>query len=420
MRCRSWARSSPRARRGLTDFGLEEIRVEEKRLEIRENQHLRQIEKYDKLREEVFHQGAKNKSPARRRIYARRFGDYSQRIGMIERELSRVVKELMTLTRVRGILERQRQDPRRPERPAAPQGRGPDEADHPPRGRQDLRGGLLQKLDLLLGVVNDPAYESADIGNEGLEVLKTWEQMDEGELEFGEGLKEPRRRAREGGRPEGTKEKEAEAGEAEPHKMGLFEFIGMKKKELTLEQVKREEIKLGIRETQTLAKLEKLEKEREEIFAKGLKIKSPPRRRQLARLYELKSSGVKTMERELSLLSKEITTIAALKLALERRTNNKEGVSRILERVDEAKLMTYLEDDKISQEMYLEKLNGVLSTVTEGANQITEDLGKEGSEVMDVWQKMDEGEIENFSDGLKMADKAVREKEKRDSEMEAE
>ena len=201
--------------------------------------------------------------------------------------------------------------------------------------------------------------------------------------------------------------------------MGFFEFLGVKKKELTLEQVKREEIKLGIRETQTLAKLEKLEQARAEIFAKGLKLKSPPRRRQLARLYEMKASGVKMMERELSMISKEITTIAALKLALERRHNSREGVSRILQKVDEAELMTYLEDDKVSQEMYLEKLNGVLSTVTEGANQITEDLGKEGSEVMDVWQKMDEGEIESFSDGLKLADKAVREKEKR-SEMEAE
>jgi hypothetical protein len=201
--------------------------------------------------------------------------------------------------------------------------------------------------------------------------------------------------------------------------MGFFEFLGVKKTGLTLEQVKREEIKLGIRESQTLSKLEKLEKEREEIFAKGLKIKSPPRRRQLARLYEMKSSGVKMMEHELGVLSKEITTIAALKLALERRNNSKEGVSRILQRVDEAELMTYLEDDKVSQEMYLEKLNGVLSTVTEGAHQITEDLGKEGSEVMDVWQKMDEGEIDSFSDGLKLADKAVREKEKR-ADMEAE
>src|SRR6185436_19231647 len=71
----------------------------------------------------------------------------------------------------------------------------------------------LQKLDLMLGVVNDSAYESADIGNEGLEVLKTWEQMDEGDLEFGEGLKEAVDREKTGGQKE---PKERETGEAEP------------------------------------------------------------------------------------------------------------------------------------------------------------------------------------------------------------
>jgi hypothetical protein len=123
--------------------------------------------------------------------------------------------------------------------------------------------------------------------------------------------------------------------------------------------------------------------------------------------------------RELSLLRGR-STIAAASLRAGAARHNNWGASHLSSTVDAAKLMTYLEDGKISPEMYLEKLNGVLSTVTEGATQITEDLGKEGSEVMDVWQKMDEGEIESFSDGLKMADKAVREKEKRDSEMEAE
>ena len=198
--------------RGLKDLSLEEIRVEEKRLEIRENQHLNQIDKYDKLREDVFHQGAKTKSPARRRIYARRFGDYSQRVSMIERELTRVVKELMTLTRVRGILERQRQIPTQ------------NLLQH--LSETDLlqlttlleddkitEEVYLQKLDTILGVVNDPSYESSEIGNEGMEVLKTWEQMDEGELEFGEGLKEATQRERSGGQKEA---KEREEGEAEP------------------------------------------------------------------------------------------------------------------------------------------------------------------------------------------------------------
>ena len=38
---------------------------------------------------------------------------------------------------------------------------------------------------------------------------------------------------------------------------------------------------------------------------------------------------------------------------------------------------------------------------------------------MDIWQKMDDGEIESFEDGLKIADKKVREKT-RDAEVEPE
>lgn len=202
------------SRKGLTDLSLEEVRVEEKRLEIRENQHLHQIDKYDKLREEVFHQGAKTKTPARRRIYARRFGEYSQRIGMIERELTRVVKELMTLTRVRGILERQRQIPAQ----NILQNLTETDMIKLTTLLEDDKVGeelYMQKLDSLLGAVNDPALETAEMGNEGLEVLKTWEQMDEGELEFDAGLKEAVQREKSGGGKE-PKQKDPEKGEAEP------------------------------------------------------------------------------------------------------------------------------------------------------------------------------------------------------------
>ena len=197
------------------NFGLEEIRVEEKRLEIRENQHLRQIEKYDKLREEVFHQGAKTKTPARRRIYARRFGEYSQRIGMIERELTRVVKELMTLTRLRGILERSRQIPTQ----NVLQNLSEEDVIKLTTLLEDDKVGeevYMQKLDSLLGAVNDPALETSDIGNEGLEVLKTWEQMDEGELEFDAGLKEAVQREKSGGTKEAKEPDVEKADEAEP------------------------------------------------------------------------------------------------------------------------------------------------------------------------------------------------------------
>ena len=200
-------------RRGLTELSPEELRVEEKRLEIRENQYLNQVDKLDKQREDVFNQGAKTKSPARRRIYARRFEECAQRINLHEKELSRVVKELMTLGRIRSIMERKR-------------GGGPGGNLLQKLSEEDVGKlmGLLeddkiteevyvQKLDMLLGVVNDPSYESSDIGNEGMEVLKTWEKMDEGELEFDDALSEATGKEAGGG----TKEKEEDESQAEPN-----------------------------------------------------------------------------------------------------------------------------------------------------------------------------------------------------------
>ncbi|MBI4563921.1 MAG: hypothetical protein HY716_04410 [Planctomycetes bacterium] len=206
-----------RRRRKLTDLSLEELRIEEKRLEIRENQHINQIDRLEKQREETFNQGAKTKSPPRRRIYARRFNELSQRLGMIERDLSRVVKELMTLNRVRVILERQRQIPG--------QRNVLENLSEKDLGRittllEDDRISeevYLQKLDLMLGVVHEPAYETQEIGSEGMEVLKTWEAMDEGELDFDEGLKEASQAQEGGGRRERPEAERAEEREAEPN-----------------------------------------------------------------------------------------------------------------------------------------------------------------------------------------------------------
>ena len=196
-----------RRKKKITDIPLEELRVEEKRLEIRENQHINKLEQLDKQREEIFNQGAKTKTPARRRIYARRFSEISKRCAMIERETSRVVKELMTLNRVRMILERDRQIPMK----NILENLKEEDMVRLTSMLEDDKVSeevYLQKLDMLLGVVTDPAYETQDLGQEGMDILKTWEQMDEGELEFDAGLKQAA-----GGQKE---KKEEEGREAEP------------------------------------------------------------------------------------------------------------------------------------------------------------------------------------------------------------
>lgn len=196
-------------RRRITDFKPEELRREEKRLEIRENQLVAQQEKLDREKEDIFQQGAKNKSVIRRRMYARRFNDLMGRIRIMDRELARVSKELMTLGRIRALVERTKS----PKTVTGILNKLTDSnLDELQALLEDDKIGeefYLQKLDLLLGVANDPAYDATEIGNEGMEVLKTWEAMDEGEMEFDEGLKAAETGKIERPRGEGRKEKAA-------------------------------------------------------------------------------------------------------------------------------------------------------------------------------------------------------------------
>jgi hypothetical protein len=44
-------------------------------------------------------------------------------------------------------------------------------------------------MDEILGTVDSALKQGEDIGEEGQEILRVWEKMDEGGLEFEEGLK---------------------------------------------------------------------------------------------------------------------------------------------------------------------------------------------------------------------------------------
>ncbi|MBI5369101.1 MAG: hypothetical protein HZA54_18845 [Planctomycetes bacterium] len=156
---------------------LELVKREEKRLELREAQLVAQIEKLEGEKETVFAAGAKTTSLPRRRMYARRFGDLVARLALSDRDLARGSKELLTLGRIRGALERK----------ATPlgsvlAGMSERQAVELARLLEDDRLSeelYLTKLDGLLGLADDPAYEAAPVGGPGQDVLKAWEAMDE-------------------------------------------------------------------------------------------------------------------------------------------------------------------------------------------------------------------------------------------------
>jgi hypothetical protein len=103
--------------------------------------------------------------------------------------------------------------------------------------------------------------------------------------------------------------------------MGILSWFRRDRRitEFTPEELRREESRLQIREGQSIARLERLDRERQDVFRRGFEVKSSVRRRVLARKYEEKKSEIDLVEREVLRLSKEILTVSALRHVQERR-----------------------------------------------------------------------------------------------------
>ncbi|HLG42383.1 MAG TPA: hypothetical protein VI643_03375 [Planctomycetota bacterium] len=178
-------------RRSKKKLTLEEVRIEEKRLELREAQAVKKLELHERNKQDLFRKGADCKSRALRQIYARKFEEITKRGQFEERELARLGKEIRVVGRIRMVLDRQARQPS-----AMPLIERLDEGQLHELMKlidtADLKDAeFMEKVDVLLGITDrEPEAVTDAIGTEGMEVLKVWEEMDKGEFEFEEGLKQ--------------------------------------------------------------------------------------------------------------------------------------------------------------------------------------------------------------------------------------
>lgn len=194
--------------------------------------------------------------------------------------------------------------------------------------------------------------------------------------------------------------------------MGVFDWFRKERSlaDVSLEEVKGEEMRVGIREKQVIAKIESLDAQKKEIFGQGAKEKSPWRRRQYARRFQIAGFELKMANSDFARISKEMLTLQAVRHAVERRDQDKEGKLSMMNLLRDTELVKLLEDDKITYDVYLQKLNDTLSVAEGSQVDLAQEVGKEGSELLDIWSRMDEGEIPDVEEGMKHAEKAVTKK----------
>ena len=166
--------------------------------------------------------------------------------------------------------------------------------------------------------------------------------------------------------------------------------------QLSRQELRREEILLTKRRDKLFGKIDDVAKKKHEIFRQGKQSSSPELRKALAQDFELKTQEQLMAARELNLRSKELMTVARLRLAKENKENGKASGRLNVTSRDMTKLAMWLESDAVSQEVYAERLDSLLEIGADSDLDAIESAGltKAGSDLMHLWEQLDAGEME--------------------------
>ena len=194
--------------------------------------------------------------------------------------------------------------------------------------------------------------------------------------------------------------------------MALIDKFFSRKKtlsELDRQELRKEEILLTKQRDRLFKKIEQISVDKQKIFKQGATQKSPELRKALAQDFELKTQEQLMSARELNLRSKELLTVSRLRMVKE-NTEKGRALGRLnLTDKDVAKISGWIEDDAVSQDMYLERLNTILDLGEQSDKDAMAAAGltSAGQELMNIWNEMDRGGVKE-EEAFEEADKAVR------------
>jgi len=180
--------------------------------------------------------------------------------------------------------------------------------------------------------------------------------------------------------------------------------------ELSVQELRREEITLTRERDKLFKKIDTLATEKQKIFDQGAKQKSPELRKALAMQFELKTQEQMMSARQLNVRSKELLTISRVRMVKENMPKRTGALGRLnVTDMDVAKIEQWIQDDAVSQDMYSERLNSLLDLGTQSDKDALASAGltSAGQELMDAWSNMDRGDVQP-DDAFQQADDAVK------------
>jgi hypothetical protein len=194
--------------------------------------------------------------------------------------------------------------------------------------------------------------------------------------------------------------------------MAILDRIFGKKKslsELDRQELRKEEILLTKQRDRLFKRVEQISTDKQKIFQHGATQKSPELRKALAQDFELKTQEQLMSARELNLRSKELMTVSRLRMVKENQQRGKAlGRLNITDK-DVARISGWIEDDSVTQDMYVDRLNQILDIGAQSDKDALASAGltSAGQELMNIWDEMDRGSLKQ-DEAFDQADQAVR------------
>lgn len=191
----------------------------------------------------------------------------------------------------------------------------------------------------------------------------------------------------------------------------IDKFFGKTKtlSELNKQELRREEILLTKQRDRLFKRIEQIGSDKQSIFQRGAQQKSPEMRKALAMDFELKTQEQLMAARELNVRSKELMTVSRLRLIKENNERGKAlGRLKVTDK-DVAKISGWIEDDAVTQDMYVERLDELLSLGAQSDKDAIAAAGLSGAgqELMNIWNDLDRGAVKQ-EEAFEQADHAVR------------
>src|SRR3954467_518585 len=194
--------------------------------------------------------------------------------------------------------------------------------------------------------------------------------------------------------------------------MALIDKIFGRKKtlsELDRQELRKEEIILTKQRDRLFKRIEQISVDKQKIFQQGATQKSPELRKALAQDFELKTQEQLMSARELNLRSKELMTVSRLRMIQENKQSGRAlGRLNVTDK-DVALISQWIEDDAVSQDMYLERLDQILELGAQSDKDALASAGLTGAgqELMNIWNDLDRGAVKE-TEAFEQADEAVR------------